>query len=193
MEWIVNRVVWRCRALSKEGIMEETRFDRSLQAIADLSGRRDALRSLGAAGMGLLATLGLASGSGEAKGQQSKRRNDAHHKKNKVKARKQHRHTEQAQDRPDETLDAPSGVAEERGLVDDILKKLGPTGPTGPRAPRRPSPCRRKSSAQHVYCPPPNIFLSSRPGDRSADVIRSIAAAADWRVHRGRPRSRRGR
>lgn len=118
--------------------MDETRFDRAMTVIADPAGRRDALRSLGAAGVGLLAAVGLASGSGDAKGQRRKRRKDAHQKKNRGKTRKQRRRPEQALDRPEETPAAPSDVAEEKGLVGDTLKKLGPTGPTGPTGPAGP-------------------------------------------------------
>ena len=39
--------------------MEASRFDASLNVLAGSAGRRDALRSLGAAGMALLAALGL--------------------------------------------------------------------------------------------------------------------------------------
>lgn len=121
--------------------MDETRFDRSISVIADPAGRRAALRTLGAAGVGLLAAVGLANGSGDAKGQRSKRRKVAHkHNKNKNrgKAKKQRSSPEQALASPEVTPAAPSGVPEEKGLVSDILKKLGPTGPTGPTGPAGP-------------------------------------------------------
>ena len=38
--------------------MDGTRFGRHLKSIAEMSGRRDALRSLSAAGMAMLAALG---------------------------------------------------------------------------------------------------------------------------------------
>ena len=40
--------------------MEESRFDRSVKALAAGADRRDALRSLGTAAMALLAAIGLA-------------------------------------------------------------------------------------------------------------------------------------
>src|SRR4051794_30832824 len=41
-------------------LAEETRFDRSVKALAGPAIRRDALRSIGGAGMAMLAALGLA-------------------------------------------------------------------------------------------------------------------------------------
>lgn len=84
--------------------MDETRWERSMKAIADHSGRRDALRSLGVAGMALLAALGLADG-GEAKKKHDRRGNDH---KNQSRAAKK-----------------GGGGGGKRGST-------GPTGPTGP-------------------------------------------------------------
>jgi hypothetical protein len=39
--------------------MNETRFDQSVKVLANAAGRRDALRSLGVAGMALLAAFGF--------------------------------------------------------------------------------------------------------------------------------------
>lgn len=83
--------------------MDERRLERSLQAIVEQPGRRDALRSLGAAGVALLAAVGLAGG-GEAKKHKG---NGGNH---------QHEHRPQAEKK---------GGKGKRGPI-------GPTGPTGP-------------------------------------------------------------
>jgi hypothetical protein len=85
--------------------MNGTRFDGSVQTLASIAGRRDALRSISAGGMALLATLGLANG-GEA-------------------TKKRHHHGGSKKHKP--------GGAHAEGKKGK--GKPGPTGPTGPTGP----------------------------------------------------------
>lgn len=121
--------------------MDENRFERSMKAIADLSGRRDALRTLGGAGLGLFTALGL-SEYGAAKGNMgnnSRRRNDARRRKRKAQQQAQDRPADQVQEQPEAALAAPTGPADEKGPLGDFIKKLGPTGPAGMAGPTGPT------------------------------------------------------
>jgi hypothetical protein len=103
--------------------MDETKFDRSLKTIAEFTGRRDALRSLGAAGMAALATLGIASG--EAK---KNRGNGGNHHQNDQRAR--------AEKKGGGGKRGPTGPTGPTGPAGGGTGAgaTGPTGPTGPAA-----------------------------------------------------------
>jgi hypothetical protein len=67
--------------------MDEQSFDHAVKTLAGRAARRDALRSLGAAGLAALAGIGLAKG-GDAKKHQhggAKRHNNARRQKNPAK------------------------------------------------------------------------------------------------------------
>lgn len=90
------------QARQSEIVKDQHRFEQSLQALANPAARRDALRSLSAAGLALLAALGLTGGS-EAKknhGGGNKHKNRTH--------------------------------AEKKGKGKSKPGPTGPTGPTGP-------------------------------------------------------------
>jgi hypothetical protein len=111
------------RAPEKETTMEESRFDESVKALADATDRRDALRSLGAAGMAVLAALGLADASA--------RENKNGGRKGRRKDRRQSR--AQGRGKDGATRQALAAAGAEAGPPDDIPAPLrGPTGPTGP-------------------------------------------------------------
>ena len=124
--------------------MDETHFDRSLHALTSAIERRDALRSLGAVVLALLAAVGL-------KGASAKKNNDGKHclNKHQIRGHKQRgrtqgqgSHTDPPDETPDETSDEtedPGGTPEQSGFVGVEKKKskpgppghVGPTGPTG--------------------------------------------------------------
>jgi hypothetical protein len=107
--------------------MTKTGVDETVQLSTTAAGRRDALRSLGAAGVALLAAQGLhdaaaKNGNGGGKGRDSKKR-------------KKTRPGRAGTPRPAGQDSAP---AEADGAVQAQAndKKDGPTGPTGPTGPR---------------------------------------------------------
>ncbi len=108
--------------------MDETRVEQLEQpshAITGVSGRRVALRSLSAAGMALLATLGLAQG-GEAK---KKNNGDGNHHKDRGQAEK--KRGGGGRGKP-----GPTGPTGPTGPAGDGESVTGPTGPTGPQGPQ---------------------------------------------------------
>jgi hypothetical protein len=123
--------------------MDETRLDQALKALASSAGRREAVRSLGAAGIASLAAIGLAHAA-EGKGQD-------HRKKTTRGAGRQSEDwpsdtsTEaggdaaSSHDRIGEPIDSERAAfeAEKRGKRGKP-GKTGPTGPIGPRGPRGP-------------------------------------------------------
>jgi hypothetical protein len=133
--------------------MEETQFDQSVKVLANAAGRRDALRSLGAAGMALLTALGVtdAAARKHSDGADTGGGNRKHNNKDRRRTRNgnqtQHgndpRHRSQDSE-GEETLDGPAGpegVIRLAGAGDGgqqiqaegkRKKKRGPTGPTGP-------------------------------------------------------------
>jgi hypothetical protein len=133
------------RTPAKEGFMDETRFDRSVKVLAGAADRRDALRSLGAAGMALLAALGLGDASAKRHDTRGGKGGSIKHQL-KNRSRKRNRGRTQPQGPSD---DAPEAIREEaaqqRGAVQAERKrkgktKRGPTGPTGPTGPANSSP-----------------------------------------------------
>jgi hypothetical protein len=93
--------------------MDGTRFGRHLKAIAEMSGRRDALRSLSAAGMAMLAALGLVSAGG---------------------AKKKHHRNNGPQAEGKKGKRGPTGPTGPTGPAGGGTGagSTGPTGPTGP-------------------------------------------------------------
>jgi hypothetical protein len=113
--------------------VDESRVDQSLHVLSETAGRRTALGALSAAGMAVLAGLGLANGV-EAKKQ--KNNGGGHDQRDRSKQRKRTKRRQQnsgASPSPDET-DVPADDAAEGGVEADtkLLGLRGPTGPTGP-------------------------------------------------------------
>ncbi len=119
--------------------MDETPNETTLQSLAVPAGRRDAVRSLGAAAAAFLATLGL---SGAAAGKPGHRGRGGTGK-NGAKAGKRTRRARGDRPAPrlsgeNEDTAVPSAVdagvpgAANPGNGPDNDKKIGPTGPTGP-------------------------------------------------------------
>jgi hypothetical protein len=99
--------------------MDQPLFDEATQPLADATDRRNALRSLGAAGVGLLAALGLAE-VGEAKEGKDGRRKGRNHKAKRNQRASGRNAPVSAQVGPPDGLPAP------------LQGPTGPTGPTGP-------------------------------------------------------------
>jgi hypothetical protein len=93
------------------------------KALSGSSGRRDALRSVGAAGAALLAALGLR----DAAAKKGNGGGEGRHRKN----RKKNRPRQADKSSPASPAPAPS-EADESVQAQANDKKLGPTGPTGP-------------------------------------------------------------
>jgi len=113
--------------------MDEPQPDQHVSALAGPSGRRTALRSLSAAGMALLATLGLTSGSDAKKkknngGKNNKNANQEHHRNRGHKRKKGERG---AQGPSGPTGAAGSGVTGPTGPT-GAMGDIGSTGPLGP-------------------------------------------------------------
>jgi hypothetical protein len=115
--------------------MDANRFDASLRALATSAGRREAVRSLGAVGLGLLAVLGLADGDAGASGKRRKKRRG--HQRNHAPSP-----AETSGPAPPASLAHDSGgETAATGLVGAEAKKKkpkpkpGPTGPIGPTGP----------------------------------------------------------
>lgn len=135
--------------------MDETRFDQSVKGLAGAAGRRDALRSLSAAGLALLAALGLGPAT-------AKQRNDGQDAASGTRRRNGHGRQERRRggDQPnglgDEVANATRGEHVNAG--DDVphagddgtlpgsgpvraertrkgKTRRGPAGPTGPTGP----------------------------------------------------------
>lgn len=125
--------------------MDDTRHEQPVNALAGPAGRRDAVRSLGAAGLALVAALGLShgaaadqkntNGGGNNPGNRNKQRNRDRNRNN--HGRPQNPAEEAANDAggPDgaqqESADAQLQAERKR----KGKKKPGPTGPTGPAGP----------------------------------------------------------
>lgn len=101
--------------------MDESRFDRSLQAVAGSAGRRDALRTIGAASMAVLAATSLAD-AGDAK---RKNKGGGNNQKNRAHAEKKGK----GKSKPGPT--GPTGPTGPAGGGTGA-GSTGPTGPTGP-------------------------------------------------------------
>jgi hypothetical protein len=102
--------------------MDETQFDESPRVLSEPARRRDALRSISAAGMALLAAIGLTQG-GEAK---KKKNNDGgNNHKNRAQAEKK----KGGKSKPGPT--GPTGPTGPAGGGTGA-GATGPTGPTGP-------------------------------------------------------------
>jgi hypothetical protein len=123
--------------------MDETRFDQSLNSYAGFAGRRDALRSLGSAGMALLAAIGLTTG-GEAK---KNKHRDGKNKNDKNRTQAERKGGGGGKGKPGPTgptgPTGPAGGGTGAGVT-------GPTGPTGPAGPAGSSTTRVKDSGQVV-------------------------------------------
>jgi hypothetical protein len=104
--------------------MDERRFERSMRAITELPGRRDALRSLGGAGVGLLAALGLVGGS------------EARNKNHRSHPHNSHPHAEKKKGRGGKGKPGPTGPTGPTGPAGGGESVTGPTGPAGPTGPR---------------------------------------------------------
>jgi hypothetical protein len=102
--------------------MDETRVDQSRQTLGAASGRRDALRSLSAAGMALLVTLGLADGSEAKKKKGGNTNNNANQERH-----KNHGHKRKKGERGAAGPTGPTGPAGGGTGAGET----GPTGPTG--------------------------------------------------------------
>jgi hypothetical protein len=109
-------------------MMDETQFDASVQSLTDATDRRDALRSLGVAGMAALTALGISdvvakkksNGGGKSGGKKKPTRN--RNRDGKQKAQGQHQRA------PVSAEVGPPG-----GLPTPLQGPTGPTGPTGPQ------------------------------------------------------------
>jgi hypothetical protein len=119
--------------------MDETRFDQALKALASSARRRDAVRSLGSAGIVFLAALGLthaAEGKGQDHRQKTTRSGSQRHSN--VRSSENNTETGGALESSQEGIGA--SVGSERASVEAEKRgkrgKTGPTGPTGPRGPR---------------------------------------------------------
>jgi hypothetical protein len=134
--------------------MNQTPFDQSLEGFAGATGRRAAVRSLGAIGAALFAALGFADRSTAEKRRTDGDHGGGHTRQHRSKDRRQERNRhwgrtgQQGPQRPagDETPgaaggDGPAGPdggnqpLEQKGAVQAERKrptKRGPTGPTGP-------------------------------------------------------------
>jgi hypothetical protein len=125
--------------------MEETRFDQSVRRLTNAAGRREASRSLGAAGMALAAVLGLRTGG--AAGKERHRRGGADGKGGGHDGKNRNRHRRRQDNQPGQTRTPAEGADEARGPGENPgqaggvaaerkrKKKRGPTGPTGPTGP----------------------------------------------------------
>jgi hypothetical protein len=116
---------------AKEDIVDETRFDESVKVLANATDRRDALHSLGAAGMALLAALGLrdaAAKKNDNGGGQGGGKKQPNHSRNRDRKRR-------AQDRH-ERAPISAEVGPPGGLPTPLQGPTGPTGPTGPEGPQ---------------------------------------------------------
>ena len=121
---------------TRECVMEENPFDASLRALGGSTGRRGAVRSLGTAGMALLATVGRAGTAAESKDNHKGRKKNAGRRK-KRSARDRHVDSAGTDMQPEAVAppaaDGPSGLTVEDQAEDEEKdKKDGPTGPTGP-------------------------------------------------------------
>jgi hypothetical protein len=106
--------------------MNPTRFDQSLQLLAGATGRRDAVRSLGAIGTALLAALGL-------RGAQAKNNHGGGGKGgggNNQKDRAQAERKRKGKKKPGSP--GPTGPTGPTGPANGPAGNQGPTGPTGP-------------------------------------------------------------
>ncbi len=105
--------------------MIEHDFADSPRTLTGGAGRREAVRSLGAAVLGVLAALGLTGAAAKPKrtDKGGKGGGKGRHPKN------QRKHRPAGEDKPP----AATGAVEPEGL--GLLRKAGPTGPTGPTGP----------------------------------------------------------
>ena len=108
--------------------MTKTGVDQTVQPPTSVAGRRDALRSLGAAGVALLAAQGLhdaaaKNGNGGGKGRRPRNR-------------RKDRPRRAGTPRPAGQNPAPAEALDGPVKAQGNDKKLGPTGPTGPTGPR---------------------------------------------------------
>lgn len=111
--------------------MDENRFNASLEFVPDSTGRRSALRSLGTAGMALLAALGYASGV-EAKNKHRSGGKGNH--KRKQRKEKNQTNGNAAQDSSGTvTAEAPPPG---KPPIQGPTGPAGPIGPTGPQGPQ---------------------------------------------------------
>jgi hypothetical protein len=108
--------------------MDEPRFEQSLETFAGSARRRDALRAVGAAGVVLLAALGLANG-GEAKKKKNNSGGNHHRNRNQAEGKKG---GGKGKSKPGPTgPTGPTGPAG-GGTGAGATGATGPTGPTGP-------------------------------------------------------------
>jgi hypothetical protein len=139
--------------------MDESRFDQSLKTLVSATGRRNAVRSLGAAGLAFLAALGLADAAAAERTRNGDRGDrgkggGTNRNRNRNKNRGRHANNSQPQG-PKEVLSVgPTGPNENGDPGDDTpvgsqnldgnvqarkkgkgKRKRGPTGPTGPTGP----------------------------------------------------------
>jgi hypothetical protein len=116
---------------TKEKAMDATRFDESVKGLVDATDRRDALRSLGAAGMALLAALGLNSAAAKKNTGGGKGGGKGRHRKNRRKNRANRRGKEGQERQATAPLTAEKGPP--GGLPAPLVGPTGPTGPAGPQ------------------------------------------------------------
>jgi hypothetical protein len=112
--------------------MGESPFDQSVKTLADSAGRREALRSLSAAGMALLAALGLANGSTARKHQHhgANHHPQQAHAEKKGKGKGKSGPTGPAGGGTGAGATGPAGPTGPKGNTGNS----GPAGPTGPAA-----------------------------------------------------------
>lgn len=101
--------------------MDETRFDESVKDLVSATDRRDALRSLGAAGMAFMAALGL-------NGAAAKKHNGGGSKRGKGRQTKNQRKNRNQADLEQAPAASPNGAVQ----AEKEDNKVGPTGPPGP-------------------------------------------------------------
>jgi hypothetical protein len=117
--------------------MDETHFDESVKLLTSAAGRREAISSLGAAGIALLAALGLNGAAAKNKNQSNdgggKGVGTGRHSKKQRRRRTKGNDTpgqDGRQQEADKTNPTANGAVDAEGI--GLLRKVGPTGPTGP-------------------------------------------------------------
>ena len=116
--------------------MDEAGSDDITSVTADATGRRHAIRALGAAGMTMIAALGLHGAAAESRQHRSKHRRSRN-------SRKVHR-KEAAGSNATATQQPDSGSKASAIQAEKTDNKIGPTGPTGPIGSHR--SCRTRGS-----------------------------------------------
>lgn len=127
--------------MQQEGPVNQIRFDPSLPVLAGSTGRRGAVRSLGAIGAALLAALGLAGSSSAGRQHRAGGRGDRREQQQRNRDRSRNRNQAPERERgsdPEETADEPPAGTGPAGAARTEKKrrtKRGPAGPAGPTGP----------------------------------------------------------